>query len=641
MTQPLTDELAADLAGHVIVCGLNDVGLRIVEQLHAAGERVLVIDDGTDARLKRIVAALGVELLPGDARRNSVLTEAGITTAAALICVADHDLDNLEVALLARERVPELRLVVQLTNAAVGRAVSRLTGPGSVLDAAALAAPSFVEATQRRRVHELVLGGESFQVTERLVEHPANLRSAFGDLAPIAVVPVDGGDLIACPGRDLVVHPGDRVTLIGSAQDFAQRRTGEAPGTAGLVSPAEDIRPVRALQHGWLLARTMLGDIERAFWLSLLALGGVGVLSIVLLMMNYDGPENNRMGVVDATYFTVETLTTVGFGDFYFAHQHTWLRLWAILLMILGATLVTILYARLTDLLITRRMSATAGRRRATGMRGHVILIGLGSVGLRVLEQLRAEDRDVVVLERDEQNRYLTTAREMGVPVIIGDSTLRQNLHAANLETASSVAVLTSNDLANIETGLAVDDLLGDRRTEVPVVLRVFDRQLASTIERNFGFRHVRSTSALAAPWFVGAALGLTILNTFYVEGQPFLVGMLTVHAGGGLAGRPMSDLNERIRVIAISRMVGRTAAEQALIGAAGGTSAPGKQSASAGSLGAGGPLSPLGSIGSIGPVGPLEHPPRRDTRFAAGDQAYLVGRYDELLQVLRREHGA
>jgi Trk K+ transport system NAD-binding subunit len=598
---------------HVIVCGLNDVALRIVEQLHGAGEQVLVISDGSDARLARIISGLGVQLLIGDARRSATLIEAGLGAADALISVEDHDLHNLEIALLARERAPEIRLVVQLTNAAVGRAVSRLTGPNSVLDAAALAAPSFVEACTSRRSHELTVADEPFRVTERVVQRTGDLRSAFGDLVPIAVAPKDGGDLVVCPGRDLVVQPGDRVTVLGSVQEM--EAADAALGVRTTVLRLSGARYSGAYEKAatgagplplrlWLRLRTAATDIERAFWLSLLSLAGVGVVSIILLMGNYRGGGNRRMGVVDATYFTVETLTTVGFGDFYFAHQHTWLRLWAIMLMILGATLVTILYARLTDLLITRRMAATAGRRRATGMRGHVILIGLGSVGLRVLEGLRAEQRDVVVLERDEDNRYLTTAREMGVPIIIGDSTLRQNLVAANLAKASGVVVLTSNDLANIETGLAVDDLLGEAdptpdAAAVPVVLRVFDRQLATTIERNFGFQHVRSTSALAAPWFVGAALGLTILNTFYVEDQPFLVGMLTVTAGGGLAGAPMSDLNERIRVIAINR---RTRADA---------------------------------------VGLLEHPPRRDTRFSAGDQAFLIGRYEELLQVLRREKGA
>jgi len=36
-----------------------------------------------------------------------------------------------------------------------------------------------------------------------------------------------------------------------------------------------------------------------------------------------------------------------------------------------------------------------------------------------------------------------------------------------------------------------------------------------------------------------------------------------------------------------------------------------------------------------------LEYPPRRDTRFESGDRAYLIGPYEELLRVLRRDQGA
>ena len=35
---------------------------------------------------------------------------------------------------------------------------------------------------------------------------------------------------------------------------------------------------------------------------------------------------------------------------------------------------------------------------------------------------------------------------------------------------------------------------------------------------------------------------------------------------------------------------------------------------------------------------GTLEHPPRRGTRFAPGDRAYLLGPYEELLRVLQRD---
>ena len=295
-------------------------------------------------------------------------------------------------------------------------------------------------------------------------------------------------------------------------------------------------------------------------------------------------------------YFTTETLTTVGFGDFSYGSESTWLRVWAIVLMILGAGLVATVYALLTNLLVSRNLDRSMGRHLIKGMSGHIVLVGLGSVGLRVLEQLVSGGYEVVVLDRDENNRYLGHARALDVPVFIGDSTDPRSLSAVHLATAGAVAVLTSSDLANIETGLAVDELLEARRDDVPVVMRVFDRQLAGTIEATFGFRNVRSTSALAAPWFVGAALGLDVLATFYVDREPLLLGRLTVAAQGGLDGHTMLDLSASVRVIAIRRVTDPTH---------------------------------------------LEYPPRRDTRFAGGDRAYLIGPYEELLGILRRDQRA
>jgi hypothetical protein len=48
-----------------------------------------------------------------------------------------------------------------------------------------------------------------------------------------------------------------------------------------------------------------------------------------------------------------------------------------------------------------------------------------------------------------------------------------------------------------------------------------------------------------------------------------------------------------------------------------------------------------IGRDAGDGSMGSLEYPPRRDTRLAAGDDAYLAGPYDELLRLLRRERGA
>ena len=50
----------ADWRGHVIVCGLRGVGLRIVEELNLSGVPAVVIDDDPDVRLARILTSWGV-----------------------------------------------------------------------------------------------------------------------------------------------------------------------------------------------------------------------------------------------------------------------------------------------------------------------------------------------------------------------------------------------------------------------------------------------------------------------------------------------------------------------------------------------------------------------------------------------------
>jgi Trk K+ transport system NAD-binding subunit len=570
--------------GHIIVCGLDDVGLRTVEQLYLAGVQVVVVEDNADSRLVRVVHGWDVPVILGSPRLIETLDEAGLAGAVAVICVLADDLHTIEAALLTRESRPDIRVVVQLRNPAVGRALSALSI--SVLDVAGLSAPTLVESCLRTGTYGLDLDGHSFVATQVVADVSSRLRSRYGSLAPLAVTSADGADMVVCPGRDHRVRPGDLVTLFGTAAELAE---------AGMLGGASGPAPVRFgwLRGKWQLARSLIGEIDRRLAYPLVGLLLLTITAIIVLRVGYREPGGTRMTVLDAAYFTVETIATVGFGDFDFRSQQPLLRMFAIALMIFGVLLATTFFALMTNMLVSLRIEEALGNRRVKQLAGHVVVVGLGSVGVRVVERLAATGTDVVVIERNENSPYAAQVRDSGVPVIFADATLPQTLHRVQLSAARAVAVLTSDDLVNLETGLAIRDQLGDRFGDVPVVLRLFDRTLAATVERNFGLGQARSTAALAAPWFVGAALGLDVIATFYVASQLMLVGRLTVAPGGGLDGLAMQDLSARTRVVAISRAEAD---------------------------------------------GHLEHPPRRDTRFAAGDQAYLIGPYEELLQVLRRD---
>jgi Trk K+ transport system NAD-binding subunit len=576
--------------GHVIVCGLHEVGLRTVEQLHIAGARVVVLDDDGDERFARIIRGWDIPLLARDAHLTEPLHEAGIAGAAAVVCIDSSDLKTLETVLLVRDMRPDVRVVAHLDNPAVARAVEEVTGAATVLDVAALFAPSVIEACLRRRAHDIKLGGTHFVTIEVEAAREGTLRELYGSLVPLGVASDDEREPVVCPGRDERVREGDLVTLLGTHEELA------AAGMRWGSAADADVQWLgqRALAAVRRLIGNVMSDSGRSLRIAVGLFFGLLVVSTLVLHFGYRlGPNGRHLSLVSSVYFTVETIATVGFGDFSFSSQPKLMEMYGILLILAGTTMVTTIFALLTNALVSRRIAQSLGQARIPGMSGHVVMVGLGSVGMQVLDGLLARGREVVVVERDESNRYLNQVRQRGVPLVLGDSTLGQTLESVNLSRAASVAILTSDDLTNIETGVAVRDRLGERWTEVPVVLRVFDRELGRRLEQSFAFRHVWSTVAIAAPWFVGAALGLEVLYSFYVGSHPFLLARLRVRAGGGLEGLAMRELTARIRVIAIDRASAR---------------------------------------------GELEHPPRRGTRLQSGDDAYLAGPYEELLRVLKRE---
>ena len=93
--------------------------------------------------------------------------------------------------------------------------------------------------------------------------------------------------------------------------------------------------------------------------------------------------DDAQMDAVDALYTTVQTLVTVGYGDFPFGDQPTALRIFDIALMLIGSAGGEIQLLQLTDLLVSRRIAATFGSQRAGTMRNHYIIVGLGGVGIR------------------------------------------------------------------------------------------------------------------------------------------------------------------------------------------------------------------------------------------------------------------
>jgi voltage-gated potassium channel Kch len=150
-----------------------------------------------------------------------------------------------------------------------------------------------------------------------------------------------------------------------------------------------------------------------------------------------------------------------------------------------------------------RRGEREWNRVMASTYRDHVVLCGLGHLGLRVLEEMRRREVEVVAIERDPAGRFVPAAKALGVPVLAADMRDDRVLEDAGIRHAKAVVVATNDDMANLEVALDARRM----NPSIRVLVRFYDQQIATKIQGAFGIDEAFSSAALAAPGIVERAI--------------------------------------------------------------------------------------------------------------------------------------
>jgi Trk K+ transport system NAD-binding subunit len=179
----------------------------------------------------------------------------------------------------------------------------------------------------------------------------------------------------------------------------------------------------------------------------------------------------------------------------------------------------------------------------ASTCKNHIVVCGLGRDGSRVTEQLLKFDEEVVGIELDPEGQFVESIREMGVPVIVGDAQRKETLVEAGVERACAIVICTEDDLANLAIALEARELKSDIR----VVMRMFDGELAKKVEKGFDLHAAFSTSALAAPALAAAATQTQITHSFYIDEELLNVSEIKVQPASRLVGRSLAELEAEL----------------------------------------------------------------------------------------------
>jgi len=259
-------------AGHIVVCGLGNVGYRVVEHLMEYKERVVVIEQQRDSRFLATARRLGVPVIVGDAIVTQVLRQAHAATARAVVAATENDLVNLEIGLLARELNPHQRVVLRLFDPNLAQTLREAADIRLALSIPTLAAPAFVAALFGDRVPTIFLiCGRLLAVQEIAVQAGETglvgqvVRALAIDyrLLPVGLV---GANQFSNPRpADQVLRVGDRLTVIAALPDLERLLRRDPPPTDWTVEvtafpPAARPKLVQLLWERQSITASMAGE---------------------------------------------------------------------------------------------------------------------------------------------------------------------------------------------------------------------------------------------------------------------------------------------------------------------------------------------------------------------------------------------
>ncbi len=202
------------------------------------------------------------------------------------------------------------------------------------------------------------------------------------------------------------------------------------------------------------------------------------------------------------------------------------------LLTVAGAAFVGVLYALLTEKLLTLRFEFME-RRPPVPEKDHVVVIWLGRVGRQVVAALQELNQPVLGISSHSLDADLLPK----VPLITGDVTAA--LNKANLATAKSLVAVSEDEIQNLEMGLLAHRLNPHCRA----IIRTYDQQFTDRVAQIFPFAQVLCASALSAEAFAGAAFGEQVIGLFRLHEQTVLITQYQIESEDTLVDRLLSEV--------------------------------------------------------------------------------------------------
>jgi voltage-gated potassium channel Kch len=223
-----------------------------------------------------------------------------------------------------------------------------------------------------------------------------------------------------------------------------------------------------------------------------------------------------QLSWINALYFVVVTVATVGYGDINLLASGTQSKLVCILLILSSTVSIWLIFSLTIDRIIKTRVQLALGRKRYH-FRNHVILCGLGRLGYFIAEELCHRGEKVVLIELDENGHNTGYFRNKGLDVYTGNARIPRVLLDAGAAHCRALISVINDDYANLEVGLNARSIQPNLR----LILRIFDENMAAVIKDKFDIHLTQSMSYIVASKCASLLDGDNAATVFFEDRNP------------------------------------------------------------------------------------------------------------------------
>jgi voltage-gated potassium channel Kch len=200
---------------------------------------------------------------------------------------------------------------------------------------------------------------------------------------------------------------------------------------------------------------------------------------------------------LDALYFVVVTVSTVGYGDINLQSASALSKVVGITLILSSTIFIWLIFSLLIDRIIKNRVQRLLGRKKYK-YKNHIILCGLGRLGYFIAQELLKQGEKLVIVELDENSANSDHFRSLKIDVYNGNAKLPKVLQDVGVENCKALISVISDDYVNLEVALNARYF----QPNIQLVLRIFEESMAKVIKDKFHIHQTQSMSYIAAQEF-------------------------------------------------------------------------------------------------------------------------------------------